>query len=71
MDTQNFYVPKKSGKYNFGRMNIGDHFIAGDYTESLQSSVLNAASRWARRNNCSYRFMTRKIKNKLMVWRIE
>lgn len=60
-------------KYPFSQMEIGDSFVAGDYSYKLQNSVGNSALVYNKRYGLG-KFISRKVsengKDVLRVWRI-
>jgi len=65
-------IPIPSGEFPFQDMEVGDSFIAGDFSESLRSKITSRAHAFKKLNNCmDNKYITKNVGNKIRVWRIK
>jgi len=68
---KNINIPtkRKCTKYPFPDMDVGDSFIAGEYSRILMSKYSNAARNWAKSSDSNWKFTVRKIGDTIRIWR--
>ncbi len=62
------------GKYPFREMKVGDSFLFNeDYSRRAMTKISNAGRNFknASKDCQHYKFATRKVDNKIRIWRIE
>jgi len=72
------YVPNSHQgmklKYPWNKMNIGDGFTINCQESDMvnkRSTLLNAAKSYAKLNDPSMKFVTRRTDNGISIWRVE
>jgi hypothetical protein len=66
-----FNPPKTNTKYPFGQMEVGDSFIAGEYTRNSMSKFGSSARNYAKKAKNNFKFATRKENDMVRIFRIK
>lgn len=64
----NVPIPEAKYKWPFSKLDVGQSFIAGDFSGELQRNMTSIAAYYTKKYG--YKYKTRQVGKKLRVWRV-